>query len=81
MLYEVITIAAGEKISLTQEDIELTGHAIEARLYAEDPAAGFVPQTGKIQLWREAGGEGIRIDHGVVQGNDVSPYYDRNNFV
>ncbi len=71
-----LQIAAGKPLPLSQTEISLTGHAIEARLYAEDPAGGFIPQTGNIALWREAQGEGIRIDHGVVEGGDVSPYYD-----
>lgn len=71
-----LQIAAGYPLPLAQEDIVIKGHAIEARLYAEDPANGFMPQTGHIHLWQEAEGAGIRIDHGVAEGTDVSPYYD-----
>lgn len=71
-----LQIAAGKPLPITQEDVFLDGHAIEARLYAEDPANGFMPQTGEIQLWEEAEGAGIRIDHGVNPEGEVSPHYD-----
>jgi geranyl-CoA carboxylase alpha subunit len=69
-------IAAGLPLPITQAQVALTGHAIEARLYAEDPANQFLPQTGPVLLWRPARGEGVRIDHGIVEGTDVSPFYD-----
>lgn len=71
-----IRAARGEALGLTQDDISLTGHAIEARLYAEDSAANFLPATGPIKLFTPACGEGIRIDSGVETGGEVSPYYD-----
>jgi geranyl-CoA carboxylase alpha subunit len=71
-----LRIAQGERLALAQEDVKFAGHAIEARLYAEDPAAGFAPQAGTIQTWRPASGTGIRIDHGLCDGLYVSPYYD-----
>ncbi|MEM7544717.1 MAG: acetyl-CoA carboxylase biotin carboxylase subunit [Pseudomonadota bacterium] len=71
-----IAVARGEALPFAQEDITLTGHAIEARLYAEDPAAGFLPSTGQIALWQPAAGPGIRIDSGIAEGGEVSPYYD-----
>ena len=71
-----IRIARGEELSLAQDDISLNGHAIEARLYAEDPAADFLPATGPIHLWQPASGNGIRIDSGIESGNEVSPFYD-----
>lgn len=71
-----IKVAMGEPLGLTQEDISLSGHAIEARLYAEDPSAEFLPATGPIELWVPASGEGVRIDCGVETGGEVSPYYD-----
>lgn len=71
-----IRVASGEPLGLTQDDIALSGHAIEARLYAEDPAADFLPATGPIYLWAPACGENIRIDSGIESGGDVSPYYD-----
>jgi len=71
-----LRIAAGEKLPLNQDDITLTGHAIEARLYAEDPVQNFMPQTGQIHLWRPPRGPGVRVDYGIETGQVVSPYYD-----
>lgn len=71
-----IRIARGEELGLTQKDITLTGHAIEARLYAEDPANDFLPATGPIDLFKAASGDGIRIDSGIATGGEVSPFYD-----
>ncbi|MGY9040032.1 MAG: acetyl-CoA carboxylase biotin carboxylase subunit, partial [Rhodobacterales bacterium] len=71
-----IEVAQGAPLNVKQEDITLTGHAIEARLYAEDPARDFRPSTGKIALWAPATGEGLRIDDGIVSGQQVSPFYD-----
>ncbi len=71
-----LRVAAGEELPLSQGDITLFGHAIEARLYAEDPANGFMPQTGHIFHWEEAMGDCVRIDHGVTDGGEVSPHYD-----
>lgn len=68
-------VAAGEKLAFTQDKFKLSGHAIEARLYAEDPETGFLPQSGRLLAlrWPE---EEIRIDTGVRQGDQVTPYYD-----
>lgn len=71
-----IRIARGEALGLTQDDIILTGHAIEARLYAEDPANDFLPATGTIALFEPVTGQGIRIDSGIETGGEVSPFYD-----
>jgi len=71
-----IRIARGEKLDLSQEDVTLTGHAIEARLYAEDPANDFLPATGPINLFNPATGDDIRIDSGIETGGQVSPFYD-----
>ena len=71
-----IGIAWGDVLPIAQEDVRLDGHAIEARLYAEDPARDFLPATGRIALWRPAGGEGVRVDAGISSGLEVSPYYD-----
>ncbi len=73
-----LRVAAGEKLPLKQEEIgEAQGHAVEARLYAEDPANGFLPQTGHLHAIRFPDDEnGIRIDTGVATGKDVTPYYD-----
>ena len=71
-----IAVAQGETLPLTQEDVTLTGHAIEVRLYAEDPANDYLPATGPIDLWQPATGPGVRVDAGVVTGQEVSPFYD-----
>ncbi|MEQ9517979.1 MAG: acetyl-CoA carboxylase biotin carboxylase subunit [Parvibaculum sp.] len=71
-----LKVASGEELGLTQEDVTLTGHAIEVRLYAEDPAQDFLPATGPVDLWVPATGEGVRIDAGIETGGAVSPFYD-----
>ncbi|MFO1084693.1 MAG: acetyl-CoA carboxylase biotin carboxylase subunit [Reyranellaceae bacterium] len=71
-----LEVAAGNKLPLTQEQVTFSGHAIEVRLYAEDAYAGFLPQTGRIAVWRPATGPGIRVDHGMKDGLVISPYYD-----
>ncbi|WP_347302045.1 biotin carboxylase N-terminal domain-containing protein [Croceibacterium sp. TMG7-5b_MA50] len=70
-----LRVAAGEPLPLSQDDLAITGHAVEARLYAEDPTRGFLPATGPLDLldWGEAP---IRIETGVEQGDRVSPFYD-----
>ncbi|SLN29281.1 acetyl/propionyl/methylcrotonyl-CoA carboxylase subunit alpha [Oceanibacterium hippocampi] len=69
-------IAAGEELPLTQEEVVLDGHAIEARLYAEDPARDFLPGTGRVALWSPPEGPGIRVDHGLARDLEVSSWYD-----
>ena len=71
-----IRAAKGEPLGLTQEEVTLTGHAIEVRLYAEDPAQDFLPQSGPISLWKPAEGVGIRVDAGITSGQEVSAFYD-----
>ena len=72
-----IRVAQGEPLPITQDQVPLTGHAIEVRLYAEDPANDFLPATGHLALYREsAPGPGRRVDSGVAQGDIVSPFYD-----
>jgi geranyl-CoA carboxylase alpha subunit len=71
-----LRVAAGEPLPLRQDQIELQGHAIEVRLYAEDPANQFLPQTGPVHLWHWEQLPGTRVDHGVQPGCDVSPFYD-----
>jgi acetyl-CoA/propionyl-CoA carboxylase biotin carboxyl carrier protein len=71
-----VRVAAGEKLPLTQDDITMTGHAIEARVYAEDPAAGFLPTGGPVLGLLEPSGEGIRVDSGLSQGMTVGSDYD-----
>jgi 3-methylcrotonyl-CoA carboxylase alpha subunit len=69
-------VAAGEPLPLTQEQVRLDGHAVEARLYAEDPAHGFLPSTGQLIALEFPRGEGLRVDTGVEAGDDVTPFYD-----
>ena len=69
-------IAAGEKLPLKQEQVKLDGHAVEARLYAEDPERGFLPSTGRLIALKFPQGEGLRIDTGVEEGSEVTPFYD-----
>jgi 3-methylcrotonyl-CoA carboxylase alpha subunit len=69
-------VAAGEPLPLKQEQVPLRGHAVEARLYAEDPERGFLPSTGTLVALEFPEGEGIRIDTGVEAGDEVTPFYD-----
>jgi 3-methylcrotonyl-CoA carboxylase alpha subunit len=69
-------VAAGEKLPLKQDQVTLDGHAVEARLYAEDPERGFLPSTGKLVALRFPQGERLRIDTGVEVGSAVTPFYD-----
>ena len=71
-----IAIAAGEKLPLTQEQVRLNGHAIEARITAQDPDLDFAPCTGKITRWDTPGGRGVRLDTHVYAGFVISPFYD-----
>lgn len=71
-----LMVAAGAPLPLTQDEIHIQGHAIEVRLYAEDPAQNFMPQTGPILQWLPEEAEGIRIDAGIRTGQQVTPYYD-----
>ena len=73
-----LRVAAGEPLPVRQSDITLAGHAIEARLYAEDPYNGFAPQTGPVLWWRPQAAVqgGARVDDGIVEGGVVSPFYD-----
>jgi acetyl-CoA carboxylase biotin carboxylase subunit len=73
---EQIRIAAGEKLSFTQDDIRINGHAIECRIYAEDPSNGFLPSTGILSTYHEPAGPGVRVDSGVYEGAEISVYYD-----
>jgi len=69
-----LRVASGEPLPLTQAQVQFNGHAIEVRLCAEDPNAGFMPQSGHMGLWRES--SLVRVEHGLSQHSDISPYYD-----
>ncbi len=70
-----LRVAAGHPLPVTQDEVRFSGHAIEARLYAEDPYDGWKPQTGRITGWAPEASS-IRIDHGISAGGEVTPYYD-----
>jgi acetyl-CoA carboxylase biotin carboxylase subunit len=76
LVKQQIKIASGEKLTLTQQDIRQRGHAIECRIYAEDPENNFFPSSGKILFMKEPSGPGIRHDCGIYSGFEVSVYYD-----
>src|SRR5436190_6525995 len=73
---EGIRAAAGEELSITQDDVELRGHAIECRINAEDASKNFAPAPGKIGDYKEPSGPGVRVDSGVGPGGEVTPMYD-----
>ena len=71
-----LDVAAGKQLPFTQEEVSISGHAIEARLYAEDPFKDFLPSAGRLTRYRMPSGDGIRVDTGYAQGGMVTPYYD-----
>jgi 3-methylcrotonyl-CoA carboxylase alpha subunit len=71
-----LRVASGERLPLLQENLAIHGHAVEARLYAEDPEKGFLPSTGKLHALEFGTADGVRIDTGVEEGAEVSPFYD-----
>lgn len=76
LVYEMINVAQGKPLSVTQDQIKIKGHAIESRVYAEDPFRGFLPSIGHLLKYREPKVENIRIDTGVREGDEISMYYD-----
>ncbi len=76
LVREQINVAEGKPLSFTQSEITLNGWALEARIYAEIPEDNFLPSTGKITLYQEPSGPGIRVESGVRAGSEVSVYYD-----
>ncbi len=69
-------IASGERLQFTQDEIHMQGHAIECRINAEDPSNGFLPSPGRVTVYHEPAGPGVRVDSGVDAGSEVSPLYD-----
>jgi acetyl-CoA carboxylase biotin carboxylase subunit len=76
LVHAQLRVASGEPLPWRQEDVTERGHAIECRVYAEDPSQGFLPQAGPLVRFREPQGPGIRVDSGYAEGNEVSVYYD-----
>jgi acetyl-CoA carboxylase biotin carboxylase subunit len=76
IIKEQIRIAAGKKISVSQDKIEIKGHAIECRINAEDYKNGFIPSPGKIEVYHAPSGPGVRLDSAAYQGYNIPPYYD-----
>lgn len=71
-----VRIAAGEPLPFSQEDLRQTGHALECRVYAEDPDRQFLPSTGTLRVYREPDGPGVRVDSGVQEGSEITVHYD-----
>jgi acetyl-CoA carboxylase, biotin carboxylase subunit len=71
-----IRVAAGEPLGMTQDDVELSGHAIECRINAEDPDRDFAPTAGRLDIWAPPGGPWTRVDSHCRAGATVSPFYD-----
>ncbi|WP_299943522.1 biotin carboxylase N-terminal domain-containing protein [uncultured Microbulbifer sp.] len=71
-----LAVARGEALPVTQQQVSQCGHAIEVRLYAEDPQQQFLPQAGPILYWREPDRDGVRIDHALREGAEITPFYD-----
>ncbi|MFT5765677.1 MAG: acetyl-CoA carboxylase biotin carboxylase subunit [Saprospiraceae bacterium] len=76
LVEQQINIASGQALSFSQEDLKITGHAVELRVYAEDPVNNFLPSVGKLERYRIPVGEGIRVDDGFKEGMNIPIYYD-----
>ncbi len=76
LVHAQLRVASGEPLPFSQESLSQRGHAIECRIYAEDPSQGFIPQAGPLLLYKEPQGPGIRVDSGVRTGSEVSVHYD-----
>jgi acetyl-CoA carboxylase biotin carboxylase subunit len=76
LVKEQIKVAEGKPLTLKQSDLEIHGHAIECRIYAEDPSNGFLPDIGNLKVYKRPQGPGIRVDDGFEQGMDIPIYYD-----
>ena len=71
-----IKVAKGERLSFSQDDLSITGHALELRVYAEDPLNNFLPSVGTLHTYKKPAGENIRVDDGFEEGMDIPIYYD-----
>ena len=71
-----LSVAQGEPLGMSQDDVKLEGAAIEVRLYTEDPSQDFLPASGPVELWQPATGVGVRVDAGICTGQAISPFYD-----
>ncbi|MGZ4037972.1 MAG: acetyl-CoA carboxylase biotin carboxylase subunit, partial [Bacteroidia bacterium] len=76
LVKEQIKVARNEKLSFTQSDLKINGHAIEVRVCAEDPANNFLPDIGRLELYKTPAGPGVRVDDGFEEGMDIPIYYD-----
>ncbi len=76
LVKEQVKVARGEKLSFTQEDLQMRGHAIELRVYAEDPTNNFLPDIGKLAQYTKPEGPGVRVDDGYEEGMNIPIYYD-----
>lgn len=76
LVEQMIRVAYGEKLSLKQKDIKLTGWALESRLYAEDPYRGFLPSIGRLSRYKVPKGDNVRVDTGVTEGSEITMFYD-----
>lgn len=76
LVKEQVKIARGEALSFSQDDLKINGHALELRIYAEDPANNFLPDIGKLRAYRTPDGPGVRVDSGFEEGMDIPVYYD-----
>ncbi|MEZ4928901.1 MAG: acetyl-CoA carboxylase biotin carboxylase subunit [Chitinophagales bacterium] len=76
LVKEQVKVARGEKLSFTQNDLKINGHAIELRVYAEDPQNNFLPDIGKLEIYKKPEGPGVRVDDGFEEGMQIPIYYD-----
>ena len=76
LVKEQVKVARGEKLGFTQDDLKINGHAIELRVYAEDPQNNFLPDIGKLEIYQKPEGPGVRIDDGFEEGMQIPIYYD-----
>ncbi len=76
LVEQMIRVANGEKLSMTQDDVTLTGWAVESRLYAEDPYRGFLPSIGRLTRYQAPEGKNVRVDTGVTEGSEITMFYD-----